>query len=89
MRSRSLLEDLWKTVGLTPARSAGFCRRACRTLTAAERMRHQQRHPGSLPVGITFGRFRRTFRLLFAPTGSCADLRRECLLLGRHAKRRL
>lgn len=79
--------DLEKTDRFNACVCAGFCQRACLHYCGRNNSAGMHEAIGEpFRSSITLGRFRRTFRLLFAQAGLYADLRRECVLLSKHAK---
>jgi hypothetical protein len=67
--------------------NAGFCKTACLHFCGRNDSAHAHELAGEpFRSSITLGRFRRTFRLLFAQAGLYADLKRECMLLSKHAR---
>jgi hypothetical protein len=81
------LDRLRKTSGFNACANAGFCQRACLHFCGRNDSAMQHEAAGDpFKSSITLGRWRRTFRLLFAQEGLFKDLKRECLLLGKHAR---
>jgi hypothetical protein len=81
------LQDLRKYAGFNACANAGACRRACLHYCGRNDSAQEHERIGDpFRSSITLGRWRRTFRLLHAQEGLYKDLKRECLLLGRHAK---
>lgn len=80
--------DLRKYAGFDScAASTPSCRRACLHFCGRNECAAAQELAGDpFRSSITLGRFRRTFRLLYAQEGLFKDLRRECLLLAKHAR---
>lgn len=82
--SRSSLE---KTDRFNACANAGACRRACLHYCGRNDGAHAHEVAGDpFRSTITLGRFRRTFRLLHAQEGLYRDLKRECMLLAKHAR---
>lgn len=76
------LKDLRKSDRFNACANAGTCRRACLHYCGRNDSAQEHERIGEpFRSSITLGRFRRTFRLLFAQEGLYKDLRRECLLL--------
>jgi hypothetical protein len=81
------MADLEKTSGFNACANAGMCKLACLHYCGHNECASAQEEAGDpFKSSITLGRFRRSFRLLFAQDGLFQDLRRECLLLGKHAR---
>jgi hypothetical protein len=81
------LDRLRKTSGFNACANAGFCQRACLHYCGRNECAHAHEDAGDpFRSSITLGRFRRTFRMLHAQAGLYKDLRRECMLLAKHAR---
>jgi hypothetical protein len=81
------LEDLRKSSRFNACAAAGACAQSCLHYCGRNDCAQEHERIGDpFRSSITLGRWRRTFRLLFAQEGLYKDLKRECLLLGRHAK---
>ena len=81
------MQDLRKTVGFKACANAGICKIACLHYCGRNECAAAQEAIGDpFRSSITLGRWRRTFRLLHAQEGLYRDLKRECLLLAKHAK---
>jgi hypothetical protein len=82
------LAGLRKYAGFTAcAASTPSCRMACLHYCGRNDSAAAHESAGDpFRSSITLGRFRRTFRLLHAQEGLYKDLKRECLLLAKHAR---
>ena len=81
------LEDLRKADRFNACANAGACALSCLHFCGRNDSAHAHEHLGEpFRSSITLGRWRRTFRLLHAQEGLYQDLKRECLLLAKHAR---